>query len=342
MVEIIRIHEPGELIALVPRILGFEPRESVVVLGMNPQGRVVMSARLDRVDCRFQDVAAALAEATGTEALRTGCVGVVVLEYTEEPVPWGTEAAEALVRHWDGWVDVRDVWIVQGGTYWSPGCDDPSCCPPGGRPVPGLIPACSSHASGVRGRADGSPYAPANADDRRRARRARARFVARRSRDEPAWRREALGEWRGVLNATEVPVPCLGRLGAALAVPEVRDAVILAAISAPESEIDSVLEGRPASSLTGLEGLMHGDTRPEARVVDQFCARLLAVAAVSRAPERAAALAVLSLVLWWKGDSRDAARTAEESLRSDPEHRLASLMHQTATRGILPGWLRDS
>lgn len=342
MVEIIRVHEPGELIALVPRILGFEPQDSIVVLGIDAAGRVCMSARLDRTDCRVPDLVGSLAEATSAEALRTGSTGIVVLEYTEEPVPWGTEASEGLVALCDTWIEVRDVWIVHAGAYWSPGCDDPMCCPPGGRRVPrpsAAGPTCSTRRS-PRGGARVYPHA--DGEDRRRARRARARFAARREGDERAWRAQAWEEWRDALRTGDAPVPRLGRLGAALAIPEVRDAVILTVLAAPESEISSVLAGRPESTLSALEGLMHGDTRPDAPAVPVFADLLLAVSAVSRAPERASALAVLALVWWWQGDPAESARAADEALRCEAGHRLATLIKETSLRGILPGWLRSS
>src|SRR5690606_4365988 len=42
---------PGELLATIPTLLGFEPRESVVVIGMRGAADMGVMMRVDRDDC---------------------------------------------------------------------------------------------------------------------------------------------------------------------------------------------------------------------------------------------------------------------------------------------------
>ncbi len=211
-----------------------------------------MTARVDRADCFLEDVALSMSRAIVDEARRTGSVGAHVIEFAEEPPDWGTEASEPLCRGW-GDLEVRDTWVVHRDRYWSPGCTDPGCCPPGGRPLPGRQGAVTGDRRGHG----------LDAKDRRRARRARARFLARRRDGEAAWRATALAEWSEAMEGTVPSAPRLGRLGAGLAAPAVRDAVILAAFGAEEPQQRALLEDRTdAATEERLDRVMHGDLEP--------------------------------------------------------------------------------
>ncbi|WNM25694.1 DUF4192 family protein [Demequina capsici] len=331
----IRVSEPAELIALVPRLLGFEPRDSIVVLGVDQADRVTMMARLDREDCLLPDVATALACAIASEVDRTRSCALVVLEYAEHPVPWGTEASEGLCLALRDSVVIRDTWVIHAGRYWAPGCDDPLCCPPGGRPVDVREGACGDEVAR-------EPERDRPLSERRRsARRARARFLARRARDEGAWRDVALDEWTRAMRGTRPSASTAGRLGAALGVPAVRDAVIVTAFGGSSEQVHAVLHERIDSDASRcLDEVMHGSRRPVGDVARALDDALADVQELVREHERAAALAVRALLAWWQGDAEKCLVTARFALAADPASRLAALVQETAWRGIRPGWLR--
>ncbi len=336
MEDIIRISDPGDLIAVVPRLLGFRPRDSIVVLGMNRAERVSMTARLDREDCLLEDVVESMAAAIVNEARRTGAVGVHVIEFAEEPVDWGAEASDPLIHAWRGALEVRDTWVVHRDRYWSPGCTDAACCPPGGRMLPGGF-ADEQVALGCE-RIEAELVRRA---DRRRVRRARTRFVARRARGEASWRRTALAEWTQALRGEVPTVPRLGRLAAGLAVPAVRDAVIVAVFGADGEEQAALLEDRQdARAERRLDAVMHGHLAPVGAEVEQVRAVLRRISDLTAGEERSAALAVTALLDWWAGDQAGCLLAADQALEADGRSRLAALVGETAARGILPGWLR--
>jgi hypothetical protein len=150
------IRTPDEVIRAVPYLLGFHPRESLVLLAL-AGSRLVLTVRLDLPDAAGEDPAvlretlAAVARAQADRLL-----GVVV---TDTPLPDsatpGTDTGEKaatgpaagprlpyteLVEHLGvlaaGFaLNLADTILLHKDRWWSYQCDDPSCCPPAGRPV---------------------------------------------------------------------------------------------------------------------------------------------------------------------------------------------------------------
>ena len=150
------IRTPDEVIRAVPYLLGFHPRESLVLLALNGS-RLVLTVRLDLLDVAGEDptvlreTLAAVARAQADRLL-----GVVV---TDTPLPDSdtattdtgerSEARSAagprlpyaeLVEHLGvlaaGFaLNLADTMLLHEDRWWSYQCDDPSCCPPAGRPV---------------------------------------------------------------------------------------------------------------------------------------------------------------------------------------------------------------
>jgi hypothetical protein len=133
----------------VPYLLGFHPRDSLVLIGF-ADGRVNDTARVDLTDLVHADLAQQL-----LAALRRGGAGEVVVVVFDDAVPdalpdaapepdaaagaalpWRAEIgalAEQCERH--GLV-VGDVMLVRGGRWRSYVCTDPRCCPAEGNPMP--------------------------------------------------------------------------------------------------------------------------------------------------------------------------------------------------------------
>jgi hypothetical protein len=130
----VRIGSPAHLLAVVPGLLGFEPGQSIVVVGTESPGTAVrLTLRYDVPDPRRPDAAAALAaHAAGVLAAQRVTTAVAV--------GYGTDAAVAPVtsalrdRAAQAGISLTEVLRAENGRYWSYVCADPACCPPEGTP----------------------------------------------------------------------------------------------------------------------------------------------------------------------------------------------------------------
>lgn len=152
------IRTPDDVIRAVPYLLGFHPRESLVLLAL-AGSRLVLTVRLDLADAAGDDPrplretleVVARAQATrllgvvvtdtppseippvetntagGAPAAGTTGVGPL-LPYTELVEHLGTLAAGFAL-------ELADTMLLHADHWWSYRCDDPACCPPAGRPI---------------------------------------------------------------------------------------------------------------------------------------------------------------------------------------------------------------
>ncbi len=146
----IRLSGPGALVSCLPRLVGFPPVESVVLIGLvpAPNGRrqVGLTLRVDLDDvttaldassehpCAPRQLAAALARNECTAAQI-----VVVSERVQAPpgrpgsdelgLHLSTALGAALAAHG---LTVSDALVVQRGRWWSYRCRNRACCPPEG------------------------------------------------------------------------------------------------------------------------------------------------------------------------------------------------------------------
>ncbi len=142
---LVRVRGPGDLVASLPALMGFHPSRSVVLLVLHGQrGRVRLTMRVDLPepdqDEHWTEVARVLAagacRAGGTHALLV-CV--------DADSALTLRAAEAIEQALEGTgVLLVDAVAVDAGRYRSVLCDDPVCCPPGGRAVPGTSAATAT------------------------------------------------------------------------------------------------------------------------------------------------------------------------------------------------------
>ena len=121
----------GDIVAIIPYLLGFDPVESVVVVGLDgPRRQFGPCFRLDLVD------------AAGEVAVQVDCIeslvrhlslqSVLVVAFSSQaeradPV---MEGVCAVLR--DRQVDVHEALRTDGQRWWSYACHDPGCCPPEG------------------------------------------------------------------------------------------------------------------------------------------------------------------------------------------------------------------
>jgi hypothetical protein len=131
---VVRVGSPTSLLALVPQLLSFQPRDSIVLLGARPpRGRVRLTLRFDLP--KTSDLAVA-------DELARHAMGVLVAQgfTTGVAVGYGpgrlvTPVADAIRRHAaDLGFRLTEVLRAQDNRYWSYLCTEPSCCSPDGEP----------------------------------------------------------------------------------------------------------------------------------------------------------------------------------------------------------------
>jgi len=146
-----------DLLAAVPYLLGFRPRECVVVVAVTGEGRVGLVARTPLPDLGDPPGSAAVggghsggATHDGTDgakgaldvvaraAARAGARLALVVVYTTAPPdlvrPRALAVAAALEELLAPTVDV-EAWLVGPEGYRGLDCVDPACCPARGRPA---------------------------------------------------------------------------------------------------------------------------------------------------------------------------------------------------------------
>ncbi|MFD6178960.1 MULTISPECIES: DUF4192 family protein [unclassified Isoptericola] len=255
-----------DMLAAVPYLLGFRPRECCVVVCVTGEGRIGLVARTSLAEADGGgagglDGPEPDARTVARAAARVGAVLVLVVLCTARPesavLPRAAEVLAALDEVLDPAADI-ETWLVGADGYRGLGCADPACCPPDGRPLGELEHGEVGAAFVVAGRAiaaseqEAHRIARASVAVRDRV----AKAAARTERGRPAlqggeppgaatarWRAEALGVWRDLVRQAaadqqvatpggEIALPParLGRLAAALADVPVRDAVLLSLV----------------------------------------------------------------------------------------------------------------
>ncbi len=131
-----KVRGPADMAAAVPVLLGFEPRDSVVIVVLDPP-LVALTMRVDLPPVRDRWAWKAVGDSLVRGATNAGGSAAVVLAYTDDRLtdgPLRTHVVKPLKR---AQVEVLDVLRVHDGRFWSSTCRDPHCCPPEGTPVPG-------------------------------------------------------------------------------------------------------------------------------------------------------------------------------------------------------------
>jgi len=118
----------GDLLAVVPYLLGFHPTDSAVVLGVRDR-KIIFQVRGDLPEpADVPGFAGYYADLVA----RQRAAGAVVLGYGDGPSTTPTVRALGAALDERG-VPILDAVRVADGRYWSYLCEDPACCPPEGR-----------------------------------------------------------------------------------------------------------------------------------------------------------------------------------------------------------------
>ena len=132
--ERVRVGSPLSLLAVVPGLLGFEPADSIVVIGTSqPGAEVQLTLRYDLPDPAATRGAAAIAEGV-TSILTMQCIT------TAAAVGYGADRAVSPVaaalrsRAAEAGITLTEVLRAEDNRYWSYVCSNPACCPTDGTP----------------------------------------------------------------------------------------------------------------------------------------------------------------------------------------------------------------
>ncbi|MCA1824534.1 MAG: DUF4192 domain-containing protein [Frankia sp.] len=137
--QVVRASTPAQWLTVIPYLVGFPPRESVVVLGLGGENGKRVQLTL-RVDAPPPDVAGQLAASLVKPLQDNGVRAVQFVLYRDASGP--VDTADQAV--YDGFHDAlgaaftwRDAIVVRADRWFSlPPCANALCCPPGGVAVP--------------------------------------------------------------------------------------------------------------------------------------------------------------------------------------------------------------
>jgi hypothetical protein len=321
----VRLDGPAAIAAALPLLVGFQPRESVVVIGVTGRrGRVELTLR---VDLPPSGVAAPLAEVFAGHLRAAGATAALVAVVTEEPDDGAELPRSGLVEEFRAAlgrarIDVRDVLCVRAGRWWSYVCAEPRCCPSGGTPVRPELAGVLAAAMVAEGRvvhadradlvATLAPYPVA--DPAASARRfAAAGAEARRRLADPAGQRAAIEEIAAAVNRR------VGRHAPVGQEQAVRFCVALA-----RTEVrDACLRWLGTEAADAAEGLW------------------LALLRAAPPPYAAAPATLLALHAYARGDGTLARIAADRALADEADHTLARMVHELLDRGVRPAEIAE-
>jgi hypothetical protein len=133
----VKLRGPADIVAAVPFLIGFHPRQSVVAVALSgPRLEVCFTMRIDAGclpdDAMAEDIAVRVAFAGGEHAL--------LVLYDPPTSADGSTPGEALVavvnrELTERQIELREAIRVSDGRWWSYFCAEPTCCPVTGTPI---------------------------------------------------------------------------------------------------------------------------------------------------------------------------------------------------------------
>ena len=127
----------AELVQAIPYLLGFHPRDSLVLVGM-ANGRLVVTARLDLADASAfaGETIAAMARGGAEEFIVAVYDGAAAPDSALDALPWAETAMAVVDKAEPADHPVADAILVGADRWWSYLCRIPRCCPPDGTRLP--------------------------------------------------------------------------------------------------------------------------------------------------------------------------------------------------------------
>jgi hypothetical protein len=147
----VRLSEPGEIAAGLPHLLGFHPRESVVLVSLTGPsgGRVGLTVRADIPPAQHAPALAAELTRSVCTARPRGVLLAVVSEAADEhplDLPHRPLVHELVIALTMAGVPVPVAMLVRSGRWWSYDCPRPCCAPGTGTALPGGVSALEAAA----------------------------------------------------------------------------------------------------------------------------------------------------------------------------------------------------
>jgi hypothetical protein len=320
----VSLGDPGEIAAALPHLLGFRPRESVVLVSLTgPRG--VQVGLTIRADIPPPEHAPALAREL-SRSVRTDLPGAVLLVVVSDDVPDDDLPYRALVHEltvalFAEGIPVRDALLVGDRRWWSYDCPSGCCRPSAGTPLPtGTSPlAAATVAAGV-----------VVADSREEL---TARIAQRGG---PA--RNAMASV-----ARRVAAEAVARLGVVgrAATAEESWAAVEAGLAHARAGV-ALLDAALARLLWGLRDVAVRDRALRLALDEDAAVEALWTDCVRRAPRRyvPAPATLLAVGAWLRGDGAMAGVALERALAADRTYRLADLMRKALSACVPPEQLR--
>lgn len=352
---VLTVSGPGDLVSLVPYLVGFRPRRSLVVLSLRgPRLRCGLTARFDLpplldpmdLDRFVSEVVPYLLHDTPTQ--------VALLVYDDEPWEPSQRPRQSLVKALEAafeavQVPVKEAVYVGAARYWSFTCESSRCCPDSGTDLADVRASEVAAEFVLRGRApldDRSdlvqmivPRGPlttaavASVADRELDRFLQSPEDG--ALDFSRWQSTVLTMFDDLVARTE-PAQAAVLTGdqAGLLVAGMLDIGIRDAIA---ERCSAWLGALPASRVSVAEPV-----RPPAYDQDPVTAVLLELAVMSDGPLAVAPLTLLAAQYWAAGEGALANAAVERALEIDPDYRLAVLLAQLLRAAIPPAWVEES
>ena len=140
----VHLSDPGEMAAALPQLLGFHPRESVVLVSLTGPsgGRVGLTVRGDIPPAEHERALAAELTRSVCTTLPRGVLLAVVSEAPNDrplDLPHRPLVHELVLALTQAGVAVRIAMLVRSGRWWSYDCPRPCCAPGTGTAVPGGV-----------------------------------------------------------------------------------------------------------------------------------------------------------------------------------------------------------
>jgi hypothetical protein len=323
---VLRISSPSDIITTVPRMLGFRPTNSVVVIcASGERQRFGLVLRFD-LDAAWDPEA--FARAVEERVRFESADSYFILVYADDVEPFSDED----LPHLDVMACIverlHDLdeggWLVVGDQYWNY-CPDPRCCPRGPMPVDDQTPGATAAAAAY------TMLGRAVLPDRD----ALARSVAYDG-DEVA--KAMMTEWIDIARERleSVPQPDRQRALRALVIR------LAGAIKDPRHSVDEL----DIAELVALcddvivrDEILVRALKPRRR--DALELLLSAVARRVPPPEDAPICATLAWVAYANGHGAIANIALERALATDPDYSLAHIIAESLDRQIDPHHLED-
>jgi len=349
------------VISLVPHMLGFHPRDSLVVLIMRD---CALEATL-RVDLPTPDVAPATSRRLARHVVDymravPEADGACLVLYSEpgahpgEGLPYQDFIEVVATQLQRSGYRIADAWVVGSERWWSYFCSESACCPPGGRPLESVALSEANLGMVVRGSSPLAELWDGNTSTEWPGVEAVRAVVEAQAAAGSGWRDTIRGLERWCLALDQDPEDLLHRLRAnpadtgallaALQVQIVRDALPFAAGASTE-EARNALVGQlrhagSAAQLRELGEFMLGtsDRAPHWTTLERLWTVGRGVLPAARGTDRCALLCILAWIEWAKGHSSGAHALITTCRTEDPHYRLASLLDAFLARGRLPRW----